>query len=55
MADEMTPNLVEQYAQSVNQRKLEAEAQMQKLIDSLNVRKNMPFDPVLMGLARGLL
>lgn len=58
MADEITPqqpNLVEQYAQSVNQRKLEAEAQMQKLIDSLNVRKNMPFDPVLMGLARGLL
>lgn len=55
MADEMTPNLVEQYAQSVNQRKLEAEAQMQKLIDSLNVRKNMPFDPVLMGYARGVL
>jgi hypothetical protein len=57
MADETNPqpNLVEQYAQSVNQRKLEAEAQMQKLIDSLNVRKNMPFDPALMGLARGLL
>lgn len=57
MADEMNPqpNLVEQYAQSVNQRKLEAEARMQKLIDSLNVRKNLPFDPVLMGWARGLL
>jgi hypothetical protein len=58
MADEMTPqqpNLVEQYAKTVQDRKLEAEAQMQKLIDSLNVRKNMPFDPVLMGLARGLL
>ncbi len=58
MADEMAPqqpNLVEQYAQSVNQRKLEAEAQMQKLIDSLNVRKNLPFDPILMGYARGVL
>lgn len=58
MADEITPqqpNLIEQYAQSVNQRKLEAEAQMQKLIDSLNVRKNMPFDPVLMRVAGALL
>jgi PIN domain nuclease of toxin-antitoxin system len=58
MADEMTPqqpNLVEQYAQSVNQRKLEAEAQMQKLIDSLNARKNMPFDPTLMRVAGALL
>ena len=58
MADEITPqqpNLVEQYAQSVNQRKLEAEAQMQKLIDSLNVRKNMPFDPTLMRVAGALL
>lgn len=56
MADEMnSQSLVEQYSESVRQRQLEAEAQMQKLIDALNVRKSMPFDPVLMRISGALL
>lgn len=47
--------LSQSYLQSTMRRKAEAEAQMQKLIDALNVRKNMPFDPVLMRVAGALL
>lgn len=47
--------LSQSYLESTMRRKLEAEAQMQKLIDALNVRKNMPFDPVLMRVAGALL
>jgi len=47
--------LSQSYLQSTMKRKAEAEAQMQKLIDALNVRKNMPFDPVLMRVAGALL
>lgn len=65
MADEMTPEqpqpqqsptgLSQAYLESVMARKQEAERQMQKLMDALNVRKNMPFDPVLMRVAGALL
>lgn len=70
MADEMNPEqpqaepqqqspsqkaLSDAYLQSAMNRKLEAERQMQKLMDALNVRKNMPFDPVLMRVAGALL
>ena len=63
MADEMNPEQPQQsqtglsqaYLQSVMARKEEAERQMQKLMDALNVRKNMPFDPVLMRVAGALL
>lgn len=63
MADEMTPEQPQQspaglsqaYLESVMARKQEAERQMQKLMDALNVRKNMPFDPVLMRVAGALL
>jgi hypothetical protein len=63
MADEMTPEQSQQpqtglsqaYLESVMARKQEAERQMQKLMDALNVRKNMPFDPVLMRVAGALL
>jgi hypothetical protein len=58
MADEMTPqqpNLVEQYAKTVQDRKLEAEAQMQKLMRALDSRRNMPFDPVGLRIAGALL
>ena len=58
MADEMTPqqpNLVEQYAKTVQDRKLEAEAQMQKLMKALDSRRNLPFDPMLMRVAGALL
>jgi hypothetical protein len=63
MADEMTPEQPQQsptglsqaYLESVMARKEEAERQMQKLMDALNVRKNMPFDPVLMRVAGALL
>jgi len=58
MADEMTPqqpNLVQQYVKSVQDRKLEAEAQMQKLMKALDSRRNMPFDPMLMRVAGALL
>jgi hypothetical protein len=57
MADEMTPqqpNLIEQYAKSVQDRKLEAEAQMQKLMRALDSRRNMPFDPVGLRIAGAL-
>jgi hypothetical protein len=47
--------LSQSYLQSTMKRKAEAEAQMQKLIDALNVRKNMPFDPVMMRVAGALL
>jgi len=47
--------LSQSYLQSTMRRKAEAEAQMQKLIDALNVRKNMPFDPVMMRVAGALL
>ena len=56
MADEtQSGDLTEQYLQSVEARKLEADRQMQKLIDALNVRKSMPFDPMLMRVAGALL
>jgi hypothetical protein len=58
MADEMTPeqpNLVQQYVKSVQDRKLEAEAQMQKLMRALDSRRNMPFDPVGLRVAGALL
>jgi hypothetical protein len=63
MADEMNPEQPQQsqmglsqaYLDSVMARKQEAERQMQKLMDALNVRKNMPFDPVLMRVAGALL
>ncbi len=63
MADEITPEQPQQspaglsqaYLESVMARKQEAERQMQKLMDALNVRKNMPFDPVLMRVAGALL
>ncbi len=63
MADETTPEQPQQsqtglsqaYLQSVMARKEEAERQMQKLMDALNVRKNMPFDPVMMRVAGALL
>jgi hypothetical protein len=57
MADEMTPqqpNLVQQYVKSVQDRKLEAEAQMQKLMRALDSRRNMPFDPVGLRVAGAL-
>jgi hypothetical protein len=57
MADEMTPeqpNLVQQYVKSVQDRKLEAEAQMQKLMRALDSRRNMPFDPVGLRIAGAL-
>jgi hypothetical protein len=57
MADEMTPkpNLIEQYTKSVQERKLEAVAQMQKLMKALDSRRNLPFDPMLMRVAGALL
>ena len=62
MADEMNPDqpqpqqgLSQAYLDSVMARKQEAERQMQKLMDALNVRKNMPFDPVGMRIAGALL
>lgn len=65
MADEMNPEqpqpqqsqtgLSQAYLESALARKQEAERQMQKLMDALNVRKNMPFDPVLMRVAGALL
>jgi hypothetical protein len=62
MADEMNPEqpqsqqgLSQAYLDSVMARKQEAERQMQKLMDALNVRKNMPFDPVMMRMAGALL
>jgi hypothetical protein len=57
MADEMTPqpNLIEQYTKSVQSRKIEAEAQMQKLMKALDSRRNLPFDPMLMRVAGALL
>ena len=56
--DQVSPQqagLTNAYLESSLKRKAQAEAQMQKLLDALNVRKNMPFDPVLMRVAGAML
>lgn len=40
---------------SVNRGKLIYEAQLQKLMDALDARRNMPFDPMMMRVAAGFL
>jgi len=47
--------LVQEYYNTTEARKVEAKAQMDKLIRALDSRRNMPFDPVAMRIAGGFL